>query len=96
MRLGLHSGVSKSDIDRNTTAGRDVCTGVPMALAKAVGDAGQGGMVLLSQACFERLQLVVGKEKKEARPLLLCMGEHRLQDEALLPVMLYQVHRVKI
>ena len=90
MRIGLHSGVTRSDIERNQTSGRAVCTGVPLALAKAIGDAGQGGMVLLSQACFERLQLVPLK-LKQSRPLILCMGEHKLKDEVLPPAMLYQV-----
>ena len=90
MRLGLHSGVAKTDIERNNTAGRSGCGGEPLALAKGVGDAGQGGMVILSQACFQRLQhhqASSGASKlwgaNGNKPLLLCMGEHQLKDESL-------------
>ena len=45
--MGLHSGVAKSDLEHNPTAGRAFFTGMPMELAKAVGDAGDGGMILV-------------------------------------------------
>ncbi|KAG1660556.1 hypothetical protein FOA52_002000 [Chlamydomonas sp. UWO 241] len=86
VRVGMHSGVSKTDVERNSTAGRMFFTGVPLALAKAVGDAGAGGMILMTQDTFESMN--------PARPLsdmlLLCMGEHQVDDDSLGPVCLYQ------
>ena len=57
--------------------------------------------MVLSQACFERLQQQGGHGggskllgMKGKKPLLLCMGEHRLKDESLTgPVILYQAVR---
>jgi hypothetical protein len=50
VRLGMHSGIHESsDAVFNKTSGRVMYGGLPLATAKAVGDCGQGGMVLLSQ-----------------------------------------------
>ncbi|KAG1658640.1 hypothetical protein FOA52_006402 [Chlamydomonas sp. UWO 241] len=49
VRIGMHSGVSKTDVERNATAGRMFFIGTPLALAKAVDHAGAGGMILMTQ-----------------------------------------------
>jgi hypothetical protein len=56
VRIGMHCGIhNPSDII--STLGRVRFTGHPMAMAKAVSDAGQGGMVLLSHDTFLRCNL---------------------------------------
>ncbi|KAG1668621.1 hypothetical protein FOA52_001490 [Chlamydomonas sp. UWO 241] len=42
VRIGMHSGVQKGDVERNATSGRVYFTGVPLALTKAVADAAPG------------------------------------------------------
>ncbi|KAG1658835.1 hypothetical protein FOA52_008260 [Chlamydomonas sp. UWO 241] len=87
VRVGMHSGVSKTDVERNTTAGRMFFTGMPLTLAKAVGDAGAGGMVLMTQDTFERLR----PDRALSDVLILCLGDHRtLKDDTIGPVCLYQ------
>ncbi|KAG1664272.1 hypothetical protein FOA52_009774 [Chlamydomonas sp. UWO 241] len=86
VRVGMHSGVAKTDVERNTTAGRMFFTGMPLALAKAVGDAGAGGMVLLTQDAFERLR----PDRALSNVLVLCIGDHVFKDDGLKPVCLYQ------
>lgn len=55
VRCGLHSGISEAgDAVTNKTSGRVQYGGVPLATAKAVGDCGRGGMVLLSQVRCRR------------------------------------------
>ncbi|KAG1676736.1 hypothetical protein FOA52_005025 [Chlamydomonas sp. UWO 241] len=106
VRIGMHSGVEKVDVERNTTsespvnhyplalrhpsvveyaAGRVYFGGTPLALAKAVGDAGAGGMVLLTKETCERLH----PERALKGILVLAMGEHALKDE-LGHVIMYQ------
>ncbi|KAG1657236.1 hypothetical protein FOA52_000439 [Chlamydomonas sp. UWO 241] len=85
VRVGMHSGVSKTDIERNSTAGRMFFTGLPLVLAKAVGDAGAGGMILLTQDAFERLN----PARTLDDVLLLCMGDHQVKGD-LGVVCLYQ------
>ncbi|KAG1660559.1 hypothetical protein FOA52_002003 [Chlamydomonas sp. UWO 241] len=86
VRVGMHSGVSKTDVERNSTAGRMFFTGMPLALAKAVGDAGAGGMVLMTQDTFERMNPV----RELSDVLVLCLGDHQAKDDSLGPVCLYQ------
>ncbi|KAG1668893.1 hypothetical protein FOA52_016062 [Chlamydomonas sp. UWO 241] len=86
VRVGMHSGVSKTDVERNATAGRMFFTGTPLALAKAVGDAGAGGMILMTQDMFQRINPALAPNDA----LLLCMGDHRVKDACLDPVCLYQ------
>ncbi|KAG1651095.1 hypothetical protein FOA52_009209, partial [Chlamydomonas sp. UWO 241] len=85
VRVGMHSGVSKTDVERNATAGRMFFIGTPLALGKAVGDAGAGGMILMTQDTFERLN--PGSTLGDV--LLLCMGNHQFKDSHD-PVCLYQ------
>ncbi|KAG1668672.1 hypothetical protein FOA52_001280 [Chlamydomonas sp. UWO 241] len=86
VRVGMHSGVSKMDVERNSTAGRTFFTGMPLALAKAVGDAGAGGMVLMTQDTFERMN----PARELSGVLVLCLGGHQVKDDSLRPVCLYQ------
>ncbi|KAG1676531.1 hypothetical protein FOA52_000074 [Chlamydomonas sp. UWO 241] len=86
VRVGMHSGASKTDVERNSTAGRHFFTGAPLALAKAVGDAGAGGMVLLTHNTFERLR----PHRALSDVLVLCMGEHLFKDDSRDSVCLYQ------
>ncbi|KAG1676528.1 hypothetical protein FOA52_000071 [Chlamydomonas sp. UWO 241] len=86
VRVGMHSGAIKTDVEWNSTAGRRFFTGAPLALAKAVGDAGAGGMVLLTHDAFERLR----PHRALNDVLMLCMGDHRFKNDSLAPVCLYQ------
>ncbi|KAG1667642.1 hypothetical protein FOA52_004669 [Chlamydomonas sp. UWO 241] len=86
VRIGMHSGVQTVDVERNATSGREVFGGVLLAAAKTVGDAGAGGMVLLSQETFKRLQ----PDSSLKNVLMLALGEYGLKDDNLGPVCLYQ------
>ncbi|KAG1678413.1 hypothetical protein FOA52_015180 [Chlamydomonas sp. UWO 241] len=77
VRVGMHSGVPKGTVERNATSGRVFLGGMPLALAKAVGDAGAGGMVLLTQESFERVQ----PDRALKGVLVLALGEHGLKDD---------------
>lgn len=58
MRIGMHTGVQdKRDVVVNKTSGRVAYNGHSLAIAKAVGDCGHGGMVLMTQSTFERLPI---------------------------------------
>lgn len=55
--MGIHSGVNKaSEIAFNRASARWTYSGAPLLLAKAVGDAGHGGQVTLSEAAFQLLE----------------------------------------
>ncbi|KAL6747219.1 hypothetical protein V8C86DRAFT_3148514 [Haematococcus lacustris] len=88
VRVGLHSGVHEgSDALLNKTTGRMQYGGRPLAMAKAVGDVGQGGMVLLSQAAFEQLPVA----KLASFGMLLNMGDYVFtKDESLPATPIYQ------
>ncbi|KAJ9532988.1 hypothetical protein QJQ45_018070, partial [Haematococcus lacustris] len=88
VRVGLHSGVYEgSDALLNKTTGRMQYGGRPLAMAKAVGDVGQGGMVLLSQAAFEQLPVA----KLASFGMLLNMGDYVFtKDESLPATPIYQ------
>ncbi|KAG1669680.1 hypothetical protein FOA52_002064 [Chlamydomonas sp. UWO 241] len=86
VRVGMHSGVTKTDLEHNSTAGRMCFSGMPLALAKAVGDAGAGGSVLMTQITFARLQPV----RALRDVLVLCLGDHEVQVDGAGPVCLYQ------
>ncbi|KAJ9514245.1 hypothetical protein QJQ45_012245 [Haematococcus lacustris] len=88
VRVGLHSGVHEAaDAVFNKTTGRMQYGGRPLAIAKAVGDVGQGGMVLLSQAAFEQLPV----SKLASFGLLLNMGDYVFtKDESLPATPIYQ------
>ncbi|KAL6753208.1 hypothetical protein V8C86DRAFT_3019502 [Haematococcus lacustris] len=88
VRVGLHSGVYEgSDALLNKTTGRMQYGGRPLAMAKAVGDVGQGGMVLLSQAAFEQLPV----SKLASFGMLLNMGDYVFtKDESLPATPIYQ------
>ncbi|KAG1655623.1 hypothetical protein FOA52_008837 [Chlamydomonas sp. UWO 241] len=85
VRIGMHSGVQKVDVERSVTSGRVYFGGMPLALTKAVGDAGAGGMVLMTIETFERLH----PERALKGILVLAMGEHGLKDD-LGPVRMFQ------
>ncbi|KAG1668809.1 hypothetical protein FOA52_004903 [Chlamydomonas sp. UWO 241] len=85
VRIGMHSGVQDVHVERNVTSGRVYFGGMPLALAKAVGDAGAGGMVLMTIETFERLH----PERALKGILVLAMGEFGLKDD-LGPVRMYQ------
>eukprot|EP00955_Chlamydomonas_euryale_P110179 365985-Chlamydomonas_euryale.AAC.3 len=88
VRVGLHSGVAPHEMEKGMAAdGRWVYTGIPMALAKAVGDAADGGMVVMTQACFQRL----ARTKQLADVLVLCMGMYQLNGDSVEPTCVYQV-----
>lgn len=56
VRIGMHSGIDSSlDVFKNPSSGRTRYVGRSMAVAKAVCDAAQGGMVLLSQDAFQNV-----------------------------------------
>ncbi|KAJ9533873.1 hypothetical protein QJQ45_026962 [Haematococcus lacustris] len=88
VRVGLHSGVHEgSDALLNKTTGRMQYGGRPLAMAKAVGDVGQGGMVLLSQSAFEQLPV----SKLASFGMLLNMGDYVFtKDESLPATPIYQ------
>ncbi|KAL6754416.1 hypothetical protein V8C86DRAFT_354545 [Haematococcus lacustris] len=88
VRVGLHSGVYEgSDALLNKTTGRMQYGGRPLAMAKAVGDVGQGGMVLLSQSAFEQLPV----SKLASFGMLLNMGDYVFtKDESLPATPIYQ------
>ena len=81
----MHSGIDDpADVEVNKTSGRAQYSGPALALAKAVGDSGSGGMVLLSQASFERLPvsalkglgmlLNMGGCKRRGSPAMVFLG----------------------
>ncbi|KAG1659792.1 hypothetical protein FOA52_015893 [Chlamydomonas sp. UWO 241] len=86
VRIGMHSGVESGDVERNITSGRMVVGGAPLQLAKAVGDAGAGGMVLMTQETFERLH----PDRARNGVIMLALGEHGLTDNSLGTVCVYQ------
>ncbi|GFR40812.1 hypothetical protein Agub_g1432, partial [Astrephomene gubernaculifera] len=55
VRMGIHAGVAAGQVSYNKVAGRTQYSGAVLEGAKAVGDAAQGGMVLLSEAAFDQL-----------------------------------------
>ncbi|KAG1676448.1 hypothetical protein FOA52_002268 [Chlamydomonas sp. UWO 241] len=81
VRIGMHSGVEKVDVELNATAGRVFFTGVPLALTKAIGDAGAGGMVLMTKETFVCLHL--DRALKDMGVLVLSMGKHTFTDDTL-------------
>ncbi|KAG1677569.1 hypothetical protein FOA52_014467 [Chlamydomonas sp. UWO 241] len=86
VRVGMHSGVTKTDTERNSTAGRMSFTGMPLALAKAVGDVGASGMIVMTQEAFGRLNPV----RALSDVLVLCLGEHQVRNDGSDPVSLHQ------
>ncbi|KAG1669631.1 hypothetical protein FOA52_010791 [Chlamydomonas sp. UWO 241] len=86
VRIGMHSGVQNSDVERNATSGRVYFGGAPLAIAKAVGDAGAGGMVLMTKQTFERLH----PDRALKGVLALAMGQHTTKDDTLGHVCVYQ------
>lgn len=78
----MHAGVhDEADVCMNKVSGRVAYSGISLALAKAVGDCGHGGMVLLSQAAFEQLPL----HQLASFGLLLNMGDHLFTKDPSLP-----------
>mmetsp|Transcript_28764 Transcript_28764/g.85064 ORF Transcript_28764/g.85064 Transcript_28764/m.85064 type:complete len:1264 (-) Transcript_28764:2219-6010(-) len=77
VRVGIHSGVTEADLDKCGATGRATFTGLPLELAKAVGDAGAGGMILLTQGTLECWVM----NGRATNLLLLCMGEYKLKCE---------------
>ena len=74
----------------SSTMRSSLATGAFLARAKAVGDAGAGGMICVSSSCFDRIQLSSercrldrerkGSKLRQAAPcLFLCMGTHVLR-----------------
>ncbi|KAG1669976.1 hypothetical protein FOA52_016237 [Chlamydomonas sp. UWO 241] len=86
VRAGMHSGVQKVDMERNATSGRVVFGGMPLAVTKAIGDAGAGGMTLMTEESFQRLH----PDRALKGVLVLAMGEHGLKDDDLGSVCMYQ------
>ena len=83
-------------------SGRSQYLGFPMALAKAVADCGNGGMILMTQSTFKQLAGArAGAEGTAAGPhatphsrakaTLMNLGELALKDTSLPAVCLYQV-----
>ncbi|KAG2443269.1 hypothetical protein HYH02_009342 [Chlamydomonas schloesseri] len=56
VRMGLESGVASAAIVRNAASGRLRYGGPALRLARAIGDSGQGGMVLLGESTMSALQ----------------------------------------
>jgi len=91
VRVGMHSGVDKSNLVHNKAAGRLSYTGYPLAMAKATCDAAQGGMVLLSASTFMRLHMGDKDVSKLLRDVTMaCVGEYALKDQSMPPAVLYQ------
>ncbi|GFR41382.1 hypothetical protein Agub_g2065 [Astrephomene gubernaculifera] len=79
VRMGLHSGVpSVADVGCNEASGRIAYSGNPLRLAKAVSDAANGGMILLSETALQQLLLDPSAPKALQNVLLLWMGQHHL------------------
>ncbi|EFJ45840.1 hypothetical protein VOLCADRAFT_118195 [Volvox carteri f. nagariensis] len=56
VRMGLHTGITTaSDVTFNPTTSHMAYGGTAMKVAKAVGDAAAGGMILMSQPTFQAL-----------------------------------------
>ncbi|GIM12082.1 hypothetical protein Vretimale_15512 [Volvox reticuliferus] len=79
VRMGVHSGVAITQVSYNRVAGRTQYSGAALETAKAVCDAAQGGMVLLSRSAFD--QLALGRaggasSGREPPHVVLYMGSH--------------------
>jgi hypothetical protein len=56
VRMGLHTGITtSSDVTFNPTTSHMAYSGTAMKVARAVGDAAAGGMILMSQSTFQAL-----------------------------------------
>ncbi|KAG2440556.1 hypothetical protein HYH02_010140 [Chlamydomonas schloesseri] len=80
IRMGMHSGVaSDREVSLNMASNRVVYSGRVMQLAKAVGDVGAGGQVLLS---YDAVRQLSAKQLTSGSFLLLYCGRHVVKDEA--------------
>ncbi|GIL42590.1 hypothetical protein Vafri_567, partial [Volvox africanus] len=84
VRMGVHSGVAITQVSYNRVAGRTQYSGAALETAKAVCDAAQGGMVLLSHSAFE--QLAPGRaggvsSGREPPHVVLYMGSHIIKPD---------------
>ncbi|KAG2433525.1 hypothetical protein HYH02_012643 [Chlamydomonas schloesseri] len=75
VRMGVHAGVEPTEVSYNRVAGRTQYSGTALQFAKAVCDAAQGGMVLLSATAHEQLNKA-GGGGGGCVPVLLDMGSH--------------------
>ncbi|KAF5830917.1 hypothetical protein DUNSADRAFT_13849 [Dunaliella salina] len=89
VRMGMASGVERQeDVHLNSAQGRVQYSGPAMAAAKAVVDAAQGGMVLISPETFQQIPAKLLREKI----LVASMGEHKLgKGQGQICLQLYQV-----
>uniref|UniRef100_A0A7S3R8N7 Guanylate cyclase domain-containing protein n=1 Tax=Dunaliella tertiolecta TaxID=3047 RepID=A0A7S3R8N7_DUNTE len=87
VRMGAASGVEQEDVHMQGAQGRAQYSGPTMAAAKAVVDAAQGGMVLISSRTFQQ----VPAKLLHGQMLFAFMGEHVLKGEKKMHMQLYQV-----
>ncbi|GLI69213.1 hypothetical protein VaNZ11_013786 [Volvox africanus] len=84
VRMGVHSGVAITQVSYNRVAGRTQYSGAALETAKAVCDAAQGGMVLLSHSAFDQLALGRGggaSSGREPPHVVLYMGSHIIKPD---------------
>jgi len=87
VRMGINTGVAESDVQISKTSARVHFAGAALRTTKAVSDAAQGGMVLLSASAFKSLAAC----GMLADLVLLNMGEHELSPDLPTRKTLYQV-----
>jgi hypothetical protein len=63
LRLGFHAGLhSAAEVNLNAATGRAAYSGVFMAMAREVSNAGPGGCVMMSEAARRRLAAAVSMD----------------------------------
>ena len=75
--MGMSSGVGEADVVHNRDLGRMQYGGEGMAMAKAVQDAAQGAMVLLSESTFRHCH---PEQLRQVGIMVGHMGEHVLKE----------------
>ncbi|EFJ46911.1 hypothetical protein VOLCADRAFT_118024, partial [Volvox carteri f. nagariensis] len=83
IRMGLHSGIaSESELTHNRASARTVYSGECASIVRLVSDSAQGGLILLSGACWGALMAAAaaagGLHGAAAEALLINIGRYRV------------------
>ncbi|KAG2493822.1 hypothetical protein HYH03_008040 [Edaphochlamys debaryana] len=76
IRMGVHSGVGPREVSLNAASQRVVFSGAALVAAKAVGDVGAGGQVILSADTVRQLS---AKQLSSGAFVVLHAGRHELK-----------------
>eukprot|EP00798_Chlamydomonas_sp_ICE-L_P011288 gene11288-18923_t len=91
----VYRGLRATEVAINAVTNRVAYSGAPMAMAKAIGDAGAGGMVTLTQAALEQLHDLDQPSQLKPPPVVWSLGQFIVK-EGMPPVKMYQAFNLRL